>query len=184
MPEKAKITDPTEGESKVLEDQASPGTGHNQLQRPEFLSFMARHAAIEKEQEKLRKAKNLMRREMKNQGIDCGLFDKVRKEMDLPPEVLAEQQQKLGQYRYFAGLAPNEQGDFLEAQEVAAKMSDEDRFASIRQDGYIASMTGRGATSDDNPYEPGTQEHEHWRDGWHDGQKELAAQLKKAGASI
>jgi hypothetical protein len=183
MPETAKITDPAEG--RRIDDEASaPPKTHNQLNQPEFLHYMARDAAIKKQQDELRKARNLMRRSMKNAGIDLGLFDRVVKEMDLAPEVLADNQRKLGQYRYFAGLAPNEQGDMLEAVDRADKLSDEERYAEIKNQGYIAAMTGRGATSDENPHNAGTQEAEHWHDGWHNGQKELAAQLKKHGVSI
>lgn len=178
MPEEAKIDDRADEKAGALSTETA-GVGHNQLSQPQFLMYMARHTALEEKADEIRKAKNLMRRDMKNNGIDCGLFDHVRKEMDLSPDVLAENQTKISLYRHLAGLAPDEQGDFISALEQSKQETDEEKAGRIKQQGFIESMSGRGKTSDECPYEAGTQEAEHWQDGWMEGQKSLAKQLKE-----
>ncbi len=183
MPEEPKLDDKSAEKSQAIAEQNAT-IGHNRMSQPEFLSYIARHIAIEEKQEELRKAKNLMRRGMKNVGIDCGLFDQARKEMDISPEVLAENQTKISMYRHLAGLAPNEQGDFIAAQEAAAKETGEERMASIKLRAFVDATSMRGKTSDENPYDGGTQEAEHWQDGWMEGQKALAKQLKADGVQL
>lgn len=46
----------------------------------------------------------------------------------------------------------------------------EDFGDSSYTDGYGASLLG--CSSDENGYEPGTEEHENWRAGWNDGERE------------
>jgi len=151
----------------------------NQMGKGEFLHFMALHSKVENELQLVKDKRKKLRHYMERQGIELQLFDQVRKDMDVAIEVLRERQQTLELYRNYASLPVGTQGEMFTPDEEGP--TDE---ISADEQGYLAVMTGRGATSDENPFEAQTDEANDWHQGWLRGQQELAKQMQKSGPEI
>ena len=151
----------------------------NAMSKGEFLHFMKLHKDIEEQLEIVKERRKALRHYMERQGIELQLFDQVRKDMGIAVEVLRERQKTLELYRNYASLPVGTQGEMFGISEE----SPGDTMDATEQ-GYIAAMTGNGATSDENPFEAGSKEGGQWHDGWLRGQEELARHLKKSGAEL
>lgn len=152
----------------------------NQMSQGEFLHYMHRHKQIEDELDTVKAKRKKLRHHMERQGLNLEAFDAVRKEMGIAAEVLRERQETLAMYRGWADLPHGAQAELFSVEETEG----EEAGTDPEQAGYVACMTGMGATSDQNPFAAGTEEAGKWHDGWLRGQQDLAKQLKKTGPEI
>jgi len=158
---------------------APPQPPTNGVDAGEVLTYVAQHEVIEDEQGKLRKKKNLLRRHMKNRGVELKIFDDVRKELQAAdPEQVLEDQATKDLYRGFLGVPTETQPDMLVRQE----QSDAIRGKIAHQQGYVAGHTGKNR--DTSPYELNSVEGQEYIKGWHEGQARLAEGLKSLPANV
>ena len=174
MPETAKIDDQAEAKGEALQDKT-----HNQPTQEEFLQYVARHVVLEGEIDKLKKKKNLMRREMKNAGIDCQTFDAIRKLHGLGDEAIEDQMRQTVRYLRFMNLPIGAQVGFFDEQ--PAEQSEELNEKAFKE-GRVAGMMG--ANMDDNHHELNTDAGQEWQKGYNEGQTVLKQQLLDHNASL
>lgn len=151
------------------------------ISREVFLHWIARHVDIENQQDELKKKRNLMRREMKNAGIDCGEFDTVRAMMNMDDETIALMYQQQIRYAQFLNMPIGSQLNFVD-NPPQPEMSEQELEAKAANDGYLAGMT-LSHQLDENPHPEGPQA-QAWSKGWYKGQEVLAKQLKAHKAEI
>ena len=170
MPEMASIN----YDENVIEDIS------NRMSQGEFLHYMHLHVKVEEEIAAAKDKRKKLRHHMERQDMNLESFDQVRKEMTLAVEVLKERQETLAQYRGWAALPTGAQSEMFQPDEEGPI----EGGPPPAEMGYIACMTGLGATSDDNPFESCSGDAGEWHDGWLRGQQELAKQLNKSGPEI
>lgn len=175
MPTTAKIDD-----RAAAKDGALPDKTHNLPTQAEVLQYVARHNAIENSQAELRKKKNLMRREMKNSGIDCQTFDAVRKLISLGDEVIEDQMRQTVQYMRYMNLPIGSQMGFFDDQ--PPDTSAPDVVEKAHADGLAAGMMA--SNFDDNPHELNTPAGQEWQKGYNEGQAVLKKELVAKSASL
>lgn len=160
-----------------------PGKGDNivPVKRETFLHWVARHVDHEAQVKKLADKKNLMRREMKNAGIDCGEFDAVRKMMSMDDETISLMMQQQIRYAQFLNLPIGTQLQFVDDAQPPAE-TDEELETKAANDGWLAGMT-LSHQLDECPHPEGPQA-QAWQKGWYKGQEVLAKQLKSHNAEI
>ncbi len=151
----------------------APAAQSNGVCQGEILTFVAMHQVIADEQGKIRKRKNLLRRHMKNRGVELKIFDAVVRELEAQdPEQVLEDQSTKNKYRVFMGVPTGETLDMFVRQE----QDDATRGKIARQQGFVAGHGGKSL--DDGPYEINTIEGQEFSLGWHQGQGELAKGIK------
>lgn len=174
MPETAKIDDQSQAKDNALPDKT-----HNLPTQEEFLQYVARHVVLENEINKLKKKKTLMRREMKNAGIDCQTFDAVRKLHAIGDEAIEDQMRQLTRYMQYMNLPIGTQMGFFDEQ---PQEQTTDVVAKALKEGKVAGMMG--GNMDDNPHELNTDAGQEWQKGYNEGQAVLKQQLLDHNASL
>lgn len=177
----------------------TPTVGHNAAARAEAINTtFADILAIEAELEKL-KAEHIkplqdkrtkmwrnLKADTQIDSTDLQLFYKVFKRDRLAREMADEDGDRIldNLREVFGALKTGQQLDWISASEQgetkpaagkpAVRAADPN---DPNQQGVAAGLRGDGRT--ENPYDPGTDEHDAWDAGWMGGQKQLAANLKK-----
>ena len=175
MPSTAKIDDRAAAKREALPDKT-----HNQPTQAEYLQYIARHKFIEDQMASLRKKKNLMRREMKNAGIDCQTFDAIRRLHALGDDAVEDNMRNQVRYLRFMNMPVGSQMTFLD--EERPDTISPDIVQKAFTDGLTSGMMG--GNFDDNPHELNTDAGQEWQKGYNEGQAVLKQELLDHNASL
>ncbi|MGE0289293.1 MAG: hypothetical protein AB7I42_26540 [Bradyrhizobium sp.] len=164
-------------------DEANGKAGHNGVREGEFLQFVARNARIEEKFEALRDERKKLRREMKDAGVELGVFDAMLKLEAKGDDAIEQELKTQIRYARFLRLPIGTQLSILdEDPDPFSQRPTEDLLVKVRADGKLAGM--RGKNQSDNPHEASPDLWQEWLQGYQDGQKVLFDELKARNASI
>ncbi|MGL1921964.1 MAG: hypothetical protein OCD03_13150 [Hyphomicrobiales bacterium] len=117
-----------------------------------------------------------IRKEMKKDGVNLKMLDFVTKLMDLADEDIVTMFHQIEDYMKFMGIDALRQMDlFAETDNSSDKAIEQAAFDS----GYRAAHLD---LNDTNPYEQGENLHEHWLNGYSEGEKSVSAAELKSSA--
>lgn len=166
---------------KNIVDGESPPTGENSQATNEtsqdlFLNFVGRQRDLDNQIKGLKKKKNLLRREMKNSGIQLAEMDLVLKMTEVEnDEINLASAKAIKRYSEFMGLPIGTQMDFLDnIAEPDLKNTEElekRAYASGRRSG------GLGENQDENPYDEGSAQGQKWLEGYQFAQEKIAREM-------
>ena len=115
-----------------------------------------------------------IRKEMKNDGVNLKVLDFVTKLMDMNDEDVVTMFHQIEDYMKFVGIEALRQQDlFGDIEQVGEKEINKVAYDA----GFRAAHLDLG---DANPYEKGENAHEHWQNGYSEGQKSVKAGELKA----
>lgn len=177
MPQTAKINGREAAKKNAHKDEQA-AVGHNSSKAPEvdqttFLYFLGRQKEIEEELSALKAKKKKLRRQARDEGIVLADMDAMLRLEALGDDAVEEHFRNQIQYARYMRLPVGTQLGFFDEEVPEAKETTPEKS---KQDGRAAGL--RGSDLSDNPHEMNTKAGQGWAEGWHDGQKELAEQLK------
>lgn len=147
---------------------------HNQFNQSDTLYWIHRHREIEAKEKALKKERNMLRRDMKNQGVMLNEFDRMRGLMEMSDSAIEDTFKQLFRLMRFVALPIGTQIGFFDDRPEAPEPKDARQRAG--EQGFMAGATGANQT--DNPHELNTDAGQAWLEQWHKGQAELAKQIK------
>ncbi len=153
----------------------------NQFTQNELFAFIARHKTIDGKIKALKKTQNMLRREVKNNGILLHVFDEMRKAFETPNDSeLEETNRQRIRIAKFLGMPIGTQMGFFDS--IPDEAATPSMVQRAHEQGIVAGNTA--VNLDDCPHDADTDVWQEWTKGWHEGQAALAKQLAATSASI
>ncbi len=165
-----------------VEEPEPAGEGHNLIgiDQPTFNAWVAKISGAEAECKTANERRNKLRKQMRAGGIKLGVFDAMRRLVELPR---TEQAEDLTHSRYYLEwlrsplghqitMAFDAPGDAFDEDDKAAEARIVD---DARGAGWRAGLAGKW--EDDNPHEVNSEPGQAWLGAYRDGQKKNAEAL-------
>lgn len=118
------------------------------------------------------------RKAAKADGINLKDLDEVMKYMNLTDEEIVAKMNTRIEYMGFMDMPIAEQMELFDITFDPEPKSEEELIAKAREEGEIAARSGKGAFQSDNPYEAGSPQGQAWLEGWHEGTRQTASEMK------
>ncbi len=160
----------------------APSEGHNLIgiDQNDFNGWVAKIAAVEAECKIANQKRTKLRKQMRTEGVKLGVFDAMRKLVELDR---TEQAEQLSHSRYYLEWLRSPLGHQItmefEATGDAFDDDEEGAAARIIEDakgaGWRAGLAGKW--EDDNPHEVNSEPGQAWLGEYRDGQKKNAKAL-------
>ncbi len=149
----------------------------NTISPNDFVGIIAELLKAETEKDARVGKLRSIRGRLEKQGCDMPAVDLVLKLRKLEPEVAETRLRNALRYARWLNMPVGQQGQLFSDDAGAPSIEAQRQLteAQAYDEGFKAGMAGRTGT--DSRFEAGTVLHQRWRDGWDDGQAQLAENL-------
>lgn len=168
MPRTAQI----DHKSDIHPDLTQEQPGHNGPSREDFLFFVGRLAAADKEVKEMKDRRKKLRQFFQNQGVNLSMMDAAIAEREKEDGTTISNLADLKRYFNYLGLPIGKQFDLFEAPAAADQKLEEAAYEEGRELGI------KGLNADDQKWLPTSPEGQAHQKGWADGQAVLLSKLK------
>lgn len=161
-----------------------PGTSNctDETKREAYLEAL--RAKIEEERAKSVHDKKLgeyrsVLKKYKKLGVDEeAIVYALKTRFDDPDEIIIREREKLKMLD-LSGITPNIKDRLLSRLDVEEATTNEANTLDLAKAGDLGTQVGlAGRSRDENPFEPGTERHVHWLEGWLSGQRAIAEEME------